>query len=118
MPFPFPVINTARATVTTSTATEIVAAVAGQRIHVLGYSIQSQGVNTPTFYFADSSGSPVTLSRTWLLDATGAAGPAGVVQAPNELGCGVNPTTTGKALNGKMDTTGTVVVEVSYVLVD
>jgi hypothetical protein len=33
MPFPFPVISTARATVTTSTATEIVAAVAGQRIH-------------------------------------------------------------------------------------
>ena len=108
-------VKRARATVTTATATQIVAAVSSKQIQVLGYSIQSQGSNTPVFNFQDDAGSPVVLSRTWKLDATGAAGVNGVQVTPTQFGCGVDPTTVTQKLMGKMDTTGSVVVEVTYV---
>ena len=113
-----PRVSVARATLTTSTATQIVAAVAGQQIYVLGYSVQSSGSNTPAFNFQDNADTPNVLSRVWELDATGAAGVQGVICPPSPLGCGVAKTATGKALMGKLDTTGTVVVEVTYITED
>lgn len=104
-----------RVTVTSTSATSIVPAVTSKQILVLGYSLQSQGSNTPAFNFQDDAGTPVVLSRTWKLDATGAAGVNGVVRGESPAGCGVDPTTAGQALMGKMDATGSVPVEVTYV---
>ncbi len=108
-------VKRGRATITATTATQIVAAVVSKQIFVLGYSIQSQGSNTPSINFQDDTGTPVVLSRTWKLDATGAAGVNGIQAPPSPMGCGVDPTSSGKALMGKMDATGSVVVEVTYV---
>lgn len=108
-------VQTARATITGTTATQIVAAVTGKRIRVLGYSLQVRAAGTPVFNFQDDAGTPVVLSREWQLDQSGTVGPNGIIRGESLAGCGVDSTTSGQALMGKLSAAVSTVVEVTYI---
>lgn len=105
-----------RVTISNTTATSVVPAVTSKQIFPLAYTVQNQNGTPCSFNFQDDAGTPIILSRTWVLDQSGAAGTNGFSSGPpSPWGCGVDPTTAGQALMGKLSAAGSVVVEVTYI---